>query len=66
MAIEATAAMEALSTMFETPAVQEPAPEPQEESSQVLTLGIPRSFNEVITDTIIFKELAAPLPNPPT
>ena len=30
-----------------------------------LTLGTPRSFNNVITDAIIFEERAEPLPSPP-
>ena len=30
-----------------------------------LTLGTPRSFNNVITDAIIFEKRAEPLPSPP-
>ena len=47
------------------PAGQETLAEPQEESSMALTLGTPRSFDNVITDAIIFEERAEPLPNPP-
>ena len=30
-----------------------------------LTLGTPRSFDDVMTDAIIFEERAKPLPSPP-
>ena len=48
-----------------TPAGQKTLIEPQKESSIALTFGTPYSFNNVITDAIIFEERAEPLPSPP-
>ena len=55
----------ALASAGATPAGQETSAEPQEESSMALTLGTPRSFDDVMTDAIIFEERAEPLPSPP-
>ena len=55
----------ALANAGATLAGQETSAEPQEESSMALTLGILRSFNNVITDAIIFEKRAEPLPSPP-
>ena len=54
-----------LASAGDTPVGQETSAEPQEESSMALTLGNPRSFDNVMTDAVIFEELAEPLPSPP-
>ena len=55
----------ALASTGATPAGQETSAEPQEESSMALTLGNPRSFDNVITNAVIFEERDQPLPSPP-
>ena len=55
----------ALASTGDTPAGQETSDESQEESSMALTLGNPRSFDDVITNAVIFEARAKPLPSPP-
>ena len=55
----------ALASTGDILAGQETSAEPQEESSMALTLGTLRSFDNVITDAIIFEKRTEPLPNPP-